>query len=250
MANAPTVVKVSGHELDDGAFVARLGELLAQVARPTVLVHGGGKELSAAFERYGVVPRFVDGLRVTDPATMPVVEMVLSGAINKRLVAALLARGVRAIGLSGVDLGVLRARPYRPGGHDLGRVGEVTAVDGDALQVMLAQGWLPVLSPVSLGDDGQPYNVNADMVAQAVAQALGADELVFVSNVKGVLRDGAVVGRLTAPQIEYAIAVGTISGGMVPKVRAALDALDAGVGRVRICDLAGMLHGGTQIVHG
>lgn len=243
------VVKVSGHELDDPSFVAGLGGALARAGRPTILVHGGGKELSAAFERYGATFSFVDGMRVTDPDQMPIVEMVLSGAINKRLVAALLSAGVQPIGLSGVDLGLARALPYRPDGRDLGRVGEIVEVRAEVLRTLLGQGWTPVVSPVSIGrDDLVPYNVNADLMAQALARALNASELTFVSNVPGVLIGGQVVPRLAAGQIEAAIADGTISGGMVPKVRAALDAIVSGVKAVRICNLAGIDGGGSQIV--
>jgi acetylglutamate kinase len=244
-----SIVKVSGHELDDEPFVASLGGALAALKRPTVLVHGGGKELSAAFERYGASFSFVDGMRVTGAEHMPIVEMVLSGAINKRLVAALLRAGVDAIGLSGVDLGLARALPHQPGGRDLGRVGEIVAVRAEALRVLLAQGWTPVISPVSLGrDDTLPYNVNADMMAQALARALGAQELTFVSNVPGVLVAGELAPQLTAALIEALIAEGTISGGMVPKVRAALDALAHGVGAARICNLGGLAGGGTRII--
>lgn len=245
-----SVIKVSGHELDDAAFVAALGGALAGLDRPTVLVHGGGKELSAAFARYGADVTFVDGMRVSAPEQMPIIEMVLSGAINKRLVAALLTAGIDAIGLSGVDLGLARVVPHRPGGRDLGRVGEIVAVRSEVLRALLAQGWTPVVAPVSLGrDDFLPYNVNADMMAQALARALGASELTFVSNVPGVLVAGALVPQLSAAQIEALIAEGTISGGMVPKVRAALDALASGVGVARICNLGGLAGGGTQIVH-
>lgn len=249
MASSLAVIKVSGHELDDPAFVAGLGAALSALGRPVVLVHGGGKELSAALERSGDAATFIDGMRVTTAAQMPIVEMVLSGAINKRLVAALLAAGINAIGLSGVDLRLVTVRPYRPGGRDLGRVGEVAHFDAVVAQRLLDQGWTPVLSPVSLGgDDGLPYNVNADLVAQAAARALAAAELTFVSNVRGVLIDGQLAARLSAPEIGLRIADGTISGGMVPKVRAALDALDSGVSMVRICSLDGIASGGTRIV--
>lgn len=250
-----TVVKVGGNELDDPQFLVDLCTTLAAVDDPLVLVHGGGKEISAALERYGQPVQFVDGVRVTPPESMAIMEMVVCGSINKRIVARLNLVGKRALGLSGVDLGLLRCIPYRAGGVDFGRVGAITAVDVPVLDALLAAGWLPVLAPVALGqDDGLAYNVNADHVAQALAAALAAThgnttatELVFVSNVPGVLLAGQVVPQLTANDIEQQIQTGGISGGMIPKVRSALAALDHGVAAVRITNLLGLAAGGTRI---
>jgi acetylglutamate kinase len=240
------VIKVSGHELDDPQFLGGLCDAIAGLGRRALLVHGGGKEITAALERFGQRSAFIDGLRVTPPEAMAVMEMVVCGSINKRIVAALLARGVRALGLSGVDLGLLRAVPLRA---ELGRVGDITSVDADALRSLLGLGWLPVLAPVALGEgDNLAYNLNADHAAQAVAAALAADELVFVSNVPGVMLGGGLAPELRRSQIEEAIASGEISGGMIPKVRSALSALDAGVVAVRITNLAGARDGGTRIV--
>jgi acetylglutamate kinase len=175
---------------------------------------------------------------------------VLSGAVNKRIVARLNAAGVAALGLSGVDLGLMQTRPLRPGGRDLGRVGEVVRVRAEVLRRLLSSGWLPVLSPISIDiDDRQATNVNADSAALAVAQALDANELVFVSNVPGVILDGQVVHMMDVGAVEDAIGRGAITGGMVPKVRAAAGALE-GVRAVRITDLAGLHHGGTRIIRG
>ena len=187
-------------------------------------------------------------MRATSAEAMAIVEQVLSGAVNKRLVARLNAGGVPAIGISGVDLGLMQTEPLRPGGRDLGRVGHVVAVRAAIVQALQAQGWLPVVSPVSVDQTDQlPTNVNADHAALAVATALGADELIFVSNVPGVLIDGGVVARLMPADVEAHIASGAIAGGMVPKVRSAVDAL-SGVGAVRITNLAGLQSGtGTQI---
>lgn len=250
-----TVVKVGGNELDDPSFLAGLCTTLATFEHPLVLVHGGGKEISAALERYGQPVQFIDGLRVTPPESMTIMEMVVCGSINKRLVAHLVQAGKPAVGLSGVDLGLLRCVPHRPNGVDLGRVGAVTSVQGALLQSLLAPGWLPVIAPVALGqEDGLSYNINADHAAMAVASALtrpnGQEhrtELVFVSNVPGVVLHGAVVAHLTAAEIEHNIQTGTISGGMIPKVRSALAALDAGVASVRITNLPGLVAGGTRI---
>ncbi|MCS6882616.1 MAG: acetylglutamate kinase [Oscillochloridaceae bacterium] len=244
-----TVVKIGGNELDDPAFLEGLSAAVAAFNGPLVLVHGGGKEISAALDRAGLPVQFIEGLRVTSPEAMEIMQAVVCGTINKRLVAALVARGVRAAGLSGIDLGLLRCAPYRPGGADLGRVGVVTGVDVAAIRAMLALGWLPVFAPVAMGEaDGLSYNINADMVAQAIAGALGDTELVFVSNVPGVILDGGIAAWLDAAAVEAAIGSGAISGGMIPKVRAALDALGAGAVAARITNLAGFAAGGTRIV--
>lgn len=243
------VLKIGGNEIDQPAFLSGLCATVRAIGGAGVIVHGGGKEIAAALQRYGLDFEFVDGMRATSPAAMAVVEQVLSGAVNKRLVAQLNAAGVAALGLSGVDLGLLHTEPLRPGGRDLGRVGAIVSVRAEVLRALLSQGWLPVLSPVSLDQhDQQPTNVNADHAARAVAAALAADELIFVSNVPGVLIDGAVVPQLSAAQSAEHIASGAIGGGMVPKVRAALEAL-ADVAAVRITDLAGLRAGtGTQFV--
>jgi acetylglutamate kinase len=242
-----TVVKVGGNELDDPAFLEGLSTAVAGFRGPLVLVHGGGKEITAALDREGLPVQFIEGLRVTSPEAMAVMQRIVCGTINKRVVMRLVASGARALGLSGLDLGLLRCTPHRPGGGDLGRVGLVTDVDAAAIKAMLGLGWLPVFAPVALGaDDGLSYNVNADMVAQAIAVALGATELLFVSNVPGVILDGQVVPNLDAERSEAAIADGSISGGMIPKVRAALDALSAGAASARITNLAGFAGGGTR----
>ncbi len=242
------VLKIGGNEIDQPEFLQGLCAALAALPGPGVVVHGGGKEIAAALARHGLDYEVVDGMRATSPAAMTVVEQVLSGAVNKRLVRLLNAAGLPAIGLSGVDLGLLQTEPLRPGGRDLGRVGEIVAVRAAMLHTLLAHGWLPVVSPVSVDRaDGLPTNVNADHAALAVAAALAADELVFVSNVPGVLLGGAVAPQLTAADIEAHIASGAITGGMVPKVRSAVAAL-AAVRAVRITDLAGLAGGGTRII--
>lgn len=244
------VIKIGGNEIDQPAFLEGLCASIAASPRDTVLVHGGGKEIAAALDRYGIAYEVVEGMRATGDAAMAVVEQVLSGAVNKRIVARLSAAGVRALGLSGVDLGLIETTPLRPGGRDLGRVGEVAQVRAGVLRQMLDLGWLPVVSPVSVDqDDRRPVNVNADSAALAVAAALEADELVFVSNVPGVLIDGEVVPEMDARAVDRAIAAGVITGGMLPKVRSAIAAL-AAVQSVRITDLAGLNHGGTRFSTG
>lgn len=246
------VVKVGGHDLDDPAFVAGLARAVATLraaGRAVVVVHGGGRAIADLQTRLGHDVRLVDGRRITDDDALDVVEMVLSGLVNKRLVAAFLAAGLDALGLSGVDRGLLRCRPLTHPTVDLGRVGAVERVRIDVLGGLLAEGVVPIVSPISLGPDARSWNVNADDAAAAIAGALGAARLALVSNVPGVRIGDTVAVRLDAAAAESAIAVGTISGGMVPKVRAALAAVGAGVGEARIVDLAGWtIGGGTAII--
>lgn len=242
------VLKVGGNEIDQPEFLAGLSTVVRELRGPGIIVHGGGKEIATALARHQIPYHVVEGMRATSTEAMAIVEQILSGSVNKRLVALLNESGVPAIGLSGVDLHLLQTRPLRPQGHDVGRVGEIVAVRADVLRTLLAQGWLPVLSPVSVDrDDHAPTNVNADQAALAVAAALGAGELIFVSNVPGVLVRGVLVERMTPPLIERAIAEGLITGGMIPKVRAAAAALE-GVRSVRITNLAGLVRGGTRLV--
>jgi acetylglutamate kinase len=213
------------------------------------VVHGGGKAIARLQGRLRLEPRLVDGLRVTDDASLDVAEMVLSGWVNKRLVGRLVSDGVAAFGLSGVDGGLFRVVKMAHGTHDLGWVGEIVETHAGAVEALLDAGVLPVVSPISLGLDGHTYNVNADHAAAALACALGASELVFLSNVPGVLGEemaGACIPQMTPAEVEALIEAGTIHGGMVPKARSALRALEAGVRRVRITDLAGLCtEGGT-----
>jgi acetylglutamate kinase len=228
---AVTVLKVGGNEVDDPAWVARFAKTVAAHGGPVVVVHGGGKEVTALQRLLGAEPEWRDGLRVTSPEAMRAVAMVLSGLVNKRLAAALVTAGADAVGISGEDGGLLRARIAA--GGSMGRTGEIESVRAELLHAWLAQGLLPVVSPVSRGEDGGALNVNADDAAAAVAAALGAAELLFVSNVPGVLADGAVLEMVEAEQVEALIADGTAQGGMAPKLRAAARAAGA-VGRVRI----------------
>jgi len=243
------VLKVGGNELDDRAFVDGLVDALRYLwqRRAVVIVHGGGKAIARLQERLRLEPRFVDGLRVTDDASLDVAEMVLSGWVNKRLVGRLVAEGLPALGMSGVDNGLFRVVRMRHDEHDLGWVGDVVDTNPREVSSLLERGITPVVSPISLGLDGHTYNVNADHTAAALACALGAGELVFVSNVPGVWRaehNGECIPSLTPGQVEALIASGDIHGGMVPKVRSALKALDAGVPRVRITNLEGLCAGG------
>jgi acetylglutamate kinase len=241
------VIKLGGNEVDDGDWLARLAAAVARRAGRTVLVHGGGKEVTALQRALGAEPEWLDGLRVTSDEGMRAVAMVLSGLVNKRIASALLSAGVDAVGVSGEDGGLIRADVARGGA--MGRTGEVSDVRAGLLHAWLAQGLVPVVSPVSRGPDGRALNVNADDAAAAVAGAMRAAELLFVSNVAGVLAGGDVIGEIGADEVEGLIADGTAAGGMAPKLRAAARAAAAGVGSVRIGGLE-MLGGdaaGTRV---
>jgi acetylglutamate kinase len=238
------VLKVGGSELDNAAFVDGLVETLRQLGQSwaVAVVHGGGKAIARLQARLNLQPRFVEGLRVTDDASLDVAEMVLSGLVNKRLVGRLVSEGIPAMGMSGVDDGLFRVEKMRHATHDLGWVGEISETHPAQVTSLLACGITPVVSPISLGLDGHTYNVNADHAAAALACALEAEELAFVSNVPGVLcGDGECLPALTPDEVDALIDSGEISGGMVPKVRSALSALAAGVPRVRITDLQGLM---------
>ncbi len=237
--------------MDDEGFLAGLGRVVAGLGEAVVVVHGGGKAIGEMQRRLGLRPVMVDGLRVTDAESLAVAQMVLCGQTNKVIVAALLAAGVDAVGLSGVDGGLLRCVKKQHPTADLGYVGQVTAVRPELVRQLVSQGITPVIAPISLGLDGQVYNVNADEAAGALAAALPAGMLTFVSNVPGVLdQEGQVVRSLTAGQTEALIESGVIGGGMVPKVRAALAVVGRGVHRARIVNLAGLGNGGGTLFVG
>ena len=244
------VIKIGGNELDDPQFVAALAQSVVALRPVPVLVHGGGKEIGIIQKALGGEPHFIEGLRVTDEYALQAAEMVLCGLVNTRLVVALTMAGADVQGISGVDRALIRVEQQMHPAGDLGRVGRPVAVRATVLQSLLAEQVVPVVAPVSLGPQGA-YNVNADEAAGAIAAALGNAEVVFVTNVAGVLADGTVVPRLSAAQVHKLIALGTISGGMIPKVRSALAALDAGVHAARITNLAGLgvPTAGTVISH-
>ncbi len=252
----PLVLKIGGNQIDDDQFLAGLAGAVSELVRsqPVVLVHGGGKEIGDLHERLGVSFTKIAGLRVTTPESMQLVEMVLNGSVNTRLVRLLVNAGVPAVGLSGVDFGLLKVRRMQVDGvdgQDLGLVGEVQSVNAGPLLALLAAGLTPVISPVSLGEDGLAYNVNADQAATAVARGLGSPRLVFVTNVPGVQVAGRTARSLTVQQTEELIAEGVVSGGMIPKVRAASDAARSGVHQAVITDLAGLAQdGGTAVLKG
>jgi acetylglutamate kinase len=242
----PIVVKIGGHEIADFGFLAELPNVIKNADRPVVIVHGGGVEISDLQRKLGIQPRYVDGVRITDIASLRVVEMVLCGTVNTRLVAHLIAGGIEAQGLSGVDRGIVRAEPMPHDTEDMHFTGRVTTVRADLLHAMLTDGITPVITPICLGTDGTTLNVNADHVAGAVAGALGASRVVFITNVEGVLDDGQVRRTITPAEANKMIDDEIIFGGMIPKVRTALYTLDQGIPKAVITNLKGLrTHGGT-----
>lgn len=248
-AAARVIVKLGGRVQQDPALPAALAALCAARPGGVVLVHGGGDEVSALQRAMGIEPRFVGGRRVTGERDVELVRMALSGTSNKRLVAALLSVGVPAVGVSGEDAAVIRAEVREP---EMGRVGRVRRVEPRLLEVLLDAGYVPVLSPLGRDDgSGGALNVNGDDAAAAVAAALGADEILFLADVPGVLDDaGALIPALDADAARALVASGVAAGGMAAKLDAAQAALAGGVRRARIGGLAalGDAAAGTQVV--
>ncbi len=246
------VIKIGGHQMDDNAFLARFVAAVRDVQSrgiQPIIVHGGGQEIDRLHEDLKVPSFTVQGLRVTTEQSLRLVKMALNGLANSRLVRWLVNGGVAAIGLSGVDLGLIRVEKYEPDGINLGRVGRVVEVQTDRLMPLLAAGFVPVISPISLGRDGLSYNVNADHAAEAVALALQAAGLVFITNVPGVLIAGQPLRVLPVDQVEELIGEGFITGGMIPKVRAAAAAVNRGLATAIITDIERYALGeGTFIV--
>ena len=224
------VVKLGGAAIDGGDVESVLQDvvLLRFVGMRPVLVHGGGPAITAWQQRVGIESRFVNGLRVTDEQTMELVKMVLTGKVSPELVTAIHRLGGQAIGLSGEDGPTLLVTPRPPeAGHDLGFVGDVAQVNPEPVEAILDQGRIPVMASIGLGYDGRAYNVNADFVAAELAVALHASKLLLLTDVDGVHdADGTLISELEVATAERLIASGVISGGMIPKVRAAIRGLD------------------------
>ena len=215
--------------------------LLKYIGLRPIIVHGGGKEITALLDRLGKKSEFIDGLRVTDRETADVAEMVLSGSIGKSLVENLEAVGISACGINGKDGHTLLVRKKLFGsGRDIGFVGEIDKVDIHLVMTLLDSGYVPVISPVGVDSFSQTYNINADYAATAVAGALGAQKLVFLTDVEGILRDkddpSSIIRRMNAAEARSLIADGTIRGGMIPKTECCIDALDRGVKTVHVLD--------------
>lgn len=244
------VLKIGGNQLDDPAFIAGAAHIVAKMPQPPIIVHGGGKGIKALQEKLGIQAQYVDGLRVTDPATLEIVMMVLCGQANLNIVAALIMAGAQAQGFNGADRWLLKGRKFPHPTADLQRVGEVEKVNTALLQETLAAKVVPVIAPVLLGEDGGFFNANADRAAGAVAAALDAEQVTFLTDVPGVLNEGKVITQISRAGIETLITDGVIKGGMVVKVNAALDALSAGVNKAMITNLDGLAAGTGTVVTG
>ena len=236
------VVKYGGAAMGENGLASQVMQdivLMHCVGIRPVIVHGGGPEISDLMKRLGKQPQFVNGLRVTDAETMELVEMALTGKTNPRLVALIQQQGGRAIGISGKDGGLIRARKVQ-GEVDLGFVGEVDAIDPSVVHSTLEAGYIPVISPVGMGSDGATYNLNADFAAGALAGALHAAKLILMTDVPGVLSDPddptSLISELTREQAKRMIENGRVSGGMIPKLQACLTALENGCPRAHIID--------------
>jgi acetylglutamate kinase len=242
------VYKLGGPALEDPGLLGPLADEVRRTAGPAVLVHGGGRHVDRLLRALGIESRFVEGRRVTSPAAMEVVEMVLSGVVNKALAAGLTAAGVPAVGLSGRDGGLVQARLE----EGLGRVGTPESVNPAPVRALWNAGLLPVVSPVSAGPGGDSVNVNADEAALGLARALGAHTLVYLSDVDGVRLGDEAAATLTPEEAERRIGDGTIAGGMALKVRVALSASAAGIPEVVIAGKARLLgtFPGTRLVSG
>lgn len=249
-AGITVVVKYGGHAMGNETLAAQFGRdiaLLKQVGVNPVVVHGGGPQINAMLERLAIKSSFVDGLRVTDAAMVEVVEMVLAGTVNKHVAGLINQAGALAVGICGKDGGLIRARKLTrtvrdPDSHieralDLGFVGEPESVDVRVIHALTGAGLIPVIAPVGMGADGQTYNINADSVAGAVAGALGAQRLLMLTDVPGVMdRTRQLIPEMTIADVEAGVASGMISGGMIPKVENCVEAVRKGVRGAVILD--------------
>ncbi|MFN9775602.1 MAG: acetylglutamate kinase [Burkholderiales bacterium] len=241
------VVKYGGNAMTEEKLKKSFAHdvvLLKLVGLNPVVVHGGGPQIEQLLAKVGKKGEFVQGMRVTDEETMDIVEMVLAGQVNKEIVELINQAGGKAVGLTGQDAGLVRARKMMleskdaPGVRiDIGQVGEIEKIDPSIITTLAGNGFIPVIAPIGSGSTGETYNINADVVAGKVAEVLKAEKLVMMTNTVGVLdKNGNLLTGLTAKQIDALFADGTLSGGMLPKISSALDAAKAGVNSVHIID--------------
>ncbi len=240
------VIKYGGNAMVDDTLkngFARDLVLMKTVGIHPVVVHGGGPQIGRLLERLGKETRFVGGMRVTDAETMDVVEMVLGGLVNKEIVNLINRHGGAAVGLTGKDGDLIRARKLELAADeageavDIGHVGEVESIDVAVVDMLVQGDFIPVIAPIGVGEDGRSYNINADLVAGKVAEVLGAEKLILLTNTPGLLsREGELLTGLSAARVDELIADGTIHGGMLPKIRCALDAVRGGVTSAHIID--------------
>lgn len=245
------VIKYGGHAMVEEHLkedFARDITLMKFIGLHPVVVHGGGPQIGSVLEKMGMDSQFIDGMRVTDEPTMDVVEMVLVGKVNKEIVAQINQQGGKAVGLSGKDGGLIlskklhivrsRAEDKPPEIIDIGMVGEVVAVNPESIRVLEGGGFIPVIAPVGVGESGETYNINADWVASKIAVALNAVKLILLTDVEGVMDDmnGSLISSVKAEVVKKMLEEGAISGGMIPKIQCAMEAVQHGVERVHIID--------------
>ncbi|MEK6604227.1 MAG: acetylglutamate kinase [Nitrospirota bacterium] len=254
-AGKTIVIKYGGKAMTDPSLKDGFATdvvLLKYVGLNPVVVHGGGPQIDQMLKRLAIEPKFRQGVRVTDAATMEIVEMVLGGTINKEIASLISRHGAKAVGLSGKDGGLIQAKPFTKAdwakklgtdlnswaeGEDYGLVGDVQAVDTSVLKNLQDSNAIPVIAPMGVGRDGRTYNINADLVAGAIAAALGAEKLVVLTDVRGIKdEDGKHVSTLARKDIARMVKKGTISEGMLPKVQACLNALEGGVKKAHVID--------------
>ena len=241
-ASKTVVIKYGGNAMVNDALkdaVMTDLTLLSLCGIRVVLVHGGGPEISEMLKKIGKPSRFVGGLRYTDPETMDIVQMVLGGKVNKDLVVQLQRKGGRALGLCGLDGDMIRARKLTENG-DLGLVGEITDVDVTPINDALEKGYIPVVATMGAGEDGNVYNINADTAAARIAAALGAEKLILLTDIRGLLRDkndeSTLIPVVNVSEVPSLIRQGIISGGMIPKIDCCVEAVRRGVDRAHIID--------------
>jgi acetylglutamate kinase len=210
--------------------------LLKKIGVKVAIVHGGGKEITEIAAQLGLESRFIDGQRYTDAPMMDVVQMVLAGKTNKDIVGKINRHDGDSVGLCGIDAHVLKVKKAMEGGRDLGFVGEITEVNTAYLNLLMNNGIMPVIAPIGINDEGQPHNINADVAASAIAAALQAEKLVFLSDVEGVLAGGELIHSMNQAEADRFMATKVISDGMIPKIRSAFTALNAGVNKVHLID--------------
>jgi acetylglutamate kinase len=242
-AGKTVVIKYGGNAQIDEALKDGFAEdvvLMKYIGVNPVVVHGGGPQISDMMKRLGKKPVFVDGVRVTDRETMEIVEMVLGGVINKEIVELISRHGGRAVGLSGKDGRLITAKPLKPAGPkrvDLGQVGEVESIDPQVLGDLTSNRYIPVIAPIGVDRQGRAYNINADLVAGAIARALKAEKLLVLTDVAGIKdAKGKLLPTLSRKEIQRLIKAGTITSGMLPKVQACLTAVEGGVTKAHIID--------------
>ena len=244
------VIKYGGNAMIDEELKSSFARdivLMKLVGINPVVVHGGGPQIGQLLEQVGKESKFIEGMRVTDSETMDIVEMVLGGLVNKDIVNLINGHGGRAVGLTGKDGGLIKAKKLtitrdapgmdRPEIIDIGHVGEVEEIDSSIVELLDSGAFIPVIAPIGVGKDGRSYNINADLVAGSIAMKLKAEKLILLTNTSGLLdKGGQLLTGLSADQVKDLIADGTIHGGMLPKITCALDAVGAGVGRAHIID--------------